>query len=157
MGMNDYKIPDDTTIVVTLLEDKPDLRDGKYGAFNVYALNLDGQEISLGASPGLHKQLLNYSKGDSVKIVKAEYAPGKQSYTVTPDSTTTSVASSYDPDDRTKDIHRQVCLKLAVQSMGVCSAMEEEFNYGEVKDRMEGLLNVLDGNKIPEKKEDLPF
>ena len=41
--------------------------------------------------------------------------------------------------------------------MGVCSAMEEEFNYGEVRDRMEGLLNILDGKKIPEKKEDLPF
>ena len=73
---------------------------------------------------------------------------------------TPSVSGSYKPttvDDRTKDIHRQVCLKLAVQSMGVCSSMEEEFNYGEVKDRMEGLLNILDGKKIPEKKEDLPF
>jgi len=40
-----------------------------------------------------------------------------------------------------------------VQSMGVC----EELNYGEVKDRMESLLNVLDGKKIPKKKEDLPF
>jgi hypothetical protein len=157
MERTNYKMPDSTTIVVTLLEDKPYEGESEWGKFKSYSLDLNGQSVSMVASPGLHKQLLNYSKGDSVKIVKAEYAPGKQSYTVTPDSTTTSVASSYDPDDRTKDIHRQVCLKLAVQSMGVCSAMEEEFNYGEVKDRMEGLLNVLDGNKIPEKKEDLPF
>ena len=53
-------------------------------------------------------------------------------------------------DDRTKDIHKQVCLKLAVQSLGTT----ENLDYQEVKVRMEGLVGVLEDVEV---KEELPF
>ena len=50
-------------------------------------------------------------------------------------------------DYRTADIHKQVCLKLAVQSMnGV-------FDIEAIEDRMYSLLSVLHGNQ----SDDLPY
>lgn len=168
MERNTLKIKANTDNVVKFLYDTPIEGTNSYGMYHLYAFEHGGEETGLFATDALHEKLRNFTKGDSINIRKEEYEAGKFGWNVIPEEGTPirntppppSVSGSYKAtttDDRTKDIHRQVCLKLAVQSMGVCSSMEEEFNYGEVKDRMEGLLNILDGKKIPEKKEDLPF
>ena len=173
MERNTLKIKANTDNVVKFLYDTPIEGTNNYRMYHLYAFEHGGEETGLFATDALHEKLRNFIKGDSINIRKEEYEAGKFGWNVVREEGTPirntpppnsvgggSKAFSSSSDDRTKDIHRQVCLKLAVQSMGVCSAMEEEFNYGEVKDRMEGLLNVLDGiepkNGI-EPKGDLPF
>ena len=55
--------------------------------------------------------------------------------------TVKATSGSITPDDRTADIHKQVCLKLAVQSMG------SDFNIEEIESRMYSLLSVLHGTE----------
>ena len=50
-------------------------------------------------------------------------------------------------DARTKDIHRQVCLILAVESIGVKAKTTDAY-YKDVADRMMGFLGVLDPVEI---------
>ena len=158
MEFNNYKMPKDSTIMVTLLHDTPEERESEYGKFNVYTFDLNGKEVSMTASAGLHKQLINHSKGDYLKIVKAEYAPDRQSFKVTQEQSNgvvpkpSALTGSFTPDNRTADIHRQVCLKLAVQSMGVSG----DLNYDEVKSRMESLLDVLDPKEVEKNPEPIP-
>ena len=147
----------------------------KFGLYHLYAFEKDGAEMGLFASDALHEKLKNFTKGDSVNIRKDEYAPGKHGWNVVPEEGTpmrnssapSSVDGSYKSapsptteetrnyqakqnDDRTKDIHKQVCLKLAVQSLGTT----ENLDYQEVKVRMEGLVGVLEDVEV---KEELPF
>ena len=145
MERNTLKIKANTDNVVKFLYDTPIEGTNSYGMYHLYAFEHGGEETGLFATDALHEA-------------------GKFGWNVVPEEGTPirntppppSVSGSYKAtttDDRTQDIHRQVCLKLAVQSMGVC----EELNYGEVKDRMESLLDVLDGKEVTEKKEELPF
>ena len=147
---------------ISLLFDQPKVGEGQYGAWYRYAVNHNKTEWAIFASEGLNAQLSTYGKGSNLNIRKEEYEPGKTKFVVTalegavkappatlntPNSTTT---------DRTQDIHRQVCLKLAVQSMGTSKM---DFDFVEVGLRMDGLLNILDGEvkKEPVSDEDLPF
>ena len=58
-------------------------------------------------------------------------------------STTPGANVSITADARTKDIHRQVCLKLAVESIGTKAKVTDAY-YKDVKSRMEGFIAVLD-------------
>ncbi len=158
MERSTLKIKANTDNVVKFLYDTPIEGTNAYGLYHLYAFDLNGEETGLFATDNLHEKLRNFTKGDSVNIRKEEYEAGKFGWNVipqegtptrkTPPPSVSNVSST--PDDRTKDIHRQVCLKLAVQSMDT----SETLDFAMVKLRMDGLLNVLDGK---ETKEELPF
>lgn len=150
-----------TDNVVKFLYDTPIEDTNAYGMYHLYGFEKDGEETGLFATDALHEKLKNFTKGDSINIRKEEYEAGKFGWNVVPEEGTPtrqspppSVNGSYNPtktaDDRTLDIHRQVCLKLAVQSMDTIGGIDS----ATVKLRMETLLDVLDGKKT---KEELPF
>jgi len=123
--------------IVEFLYDNPREGTNDYGVYHRYAFKYNGDEVGLFATDALHAKLAMFHKGDRVNIRKEEYEPGKFGFNVIPYPR--SIASK--TDDKTKDIHRQVCLKLAVQSMGT----PEVIDFEMVKVRMEGFLIILDG------------
>jgi len=154
-----------------LLYDSPRTGDGQYGTWYLYGMKYEGQEWSVFASKGLNERLERYRKGDNVVIEKMESPEGFSYYDVIPaEGTQVSTpdapkqeAPNWDAinDTKTKDIHRQVCLKLAVQSMGTT---KKDLDLSEVASRMNGLLFILDGLVEEEPEEtptptddDLPF
>jgi|TARA_R100001530_G_scaffold131546_1_gene103288 hypothetical protein len=160
MERNTLKIKANTDNIVEFLYDTPIEGTNAYGMYHLYAFGMDGEEAGLFATDTLHEKLKNFTKGDSVNIRKEEYEAGKFGWNVIPqDGTPTRKApppsvstptTTQSVDARTKDIHRQVCLKLAVQSMDT----SETLDFAMVKLRMEGLLGVLDNEEV---KEELPF
>ncbi|MBT7974996.1 MAG: hypothetical protein HN687_12715 [Candidatus Marinimicrobia bacterium] len=150
MEQTQLKIKANTDNIVRFLYDKPVDGTNSYGDYHRYSFEMNGEEVGFFATDNLNEKLKNFSKGDSVNIRKEEYEPNKFGWNVIPQDGTTPKNSGVAPaapksDDRTADIHRQVCLKLAVQSMGT----PETLDYGVVKQRMDGLLNVLDGENLP--------
>jgi|TARA_Y100000296_G_scaffold69100_1_gene82710 hypothetical protein len=157
------KIKANTDNVVKFLYDTPIEGTNSYGVYHLYAFDMDGTETGLFATDALHEKLKNFTIGDSVNIRKEEYEPNKFGWNVIPEEgtparntgTPSNINDSYKStpsattQERTKDIHRQVCLKLAVQSMGT----PETLDLAIVKQRMEGLLDVLDGKET----DSLPF
>lgn len=148
MDSKTLKIKANTDNNVKFLFDSPLEGTNAYGVYHLYKFDIEGEEHSLFATDNLHEKLKDYNKGDIVNIRKEEYEAGKMGWVVTPaegvvarpSSTTTSSNTAVGIDDRTKDIHRQVCLKLAVQSMDT----SETLDFAMVKLRMEGLINILD-------------
>ena len=149
--------------VVEFLYDSPKEGTNDFGMWHRYALKHNGNEVGLFATDALHAKLMNFTTGDRVNIRKEEYEPNKYGWNVIPEEgtparntgTPSNINGSYKStpsattQERTKDIHRQVCLKLAVQSMGT----PETLDLAIVKQRMEGLLDVLDGKET----DSLPF
>ena len=171
MDRKTLKIKANTDNVVKFLFDTPIEGTNKYGVYHLYAFDHNGEEVSLFATDNLHEKLRSFAKGDAVNIRKEEYEAGKFGWNVIPEegtplrNTPSNISDKSEPskavqesrqyhatqnDNRTKDIHRQVCLKLAVQSMDT----SETLDFDMVKFRMDGLLSVLEGE---ETKEELPF
>ena len=150
MESKTLKITANTDNNVKFLFDSPLEGTNAYGVYHLYKFDINSEEHSLFATDNLHEKLKDFNKGDTVNIRKEEYEAGKMGWVVTPaegvvakpNSSPSSVQSSspVSVDDRTKDIHRQVCLKLAVQSMET----SETLDFAMVQLRMEGLINVLD-------------
>ena len=132
---------------VTFKFDTPKTGEGKYGEWNLYGVDHDGKDSSFFASYGLHNRIKGFKQGDSVKIIK-RMKNGKTSWDVKQTGKTTAPVMS---DARTKDIHRQVCLKLAVESIGTKAKATEAY-YKDVGDRMKGFLVVLDPVEIIKEK-----
>lgn len=166
MDRKTLKIKANTDNIVKFLYDTPIEGNNQYGTYHLYAFNHAGEEVSLFATDALHEKLKNFVTGDSVNIRKDEYEPNKFGWNIIPEEGTPlrNSPTPYSPksepsaamqenreyhakqsDARTKDIHKQVCLKLAVQSMNT----EEGMDYVEVKERMNALLEILEN--------DLPF
>ncbi len=112
-----FKLSKDADNIVELLYDQPKQGQNAYGAWYLYGVNKEGQETSFFATENLHKKLSTFGKGATVNIRKDEYAPGKFAWNVIPQGSTQPkpmVSSSNNTiDNRTHDIHKQVCLKLA--------------------------------------------
>ena len=128
-----------------LLYDSPKTGEGKFGTWYLYGMKHDNQEWSVFASKTLNERLERYRKGDNVVIEKMDSPEGFSYYDVIPGEGTrvaTPDAPKQDWDAKTKDIHRQVCLKLAVQSMGTT---KKDLDLSEVASRMNGLIFILDG------------
>lgn len=150
MESKTLKITANTDNNVKFLFDSPLEGTNAYGVYHLYKFDIEGEEHSLFATDNLHEKLKDYNKGDVVNIRKEEYEAGKMGWIVNPaEGVVAKIGSSNTQtggeivrgiDDRTKDIHRQVCLKLAVQSMGT----SETLDFAMVKLRMEGLINILD-------------
>jgi hypothetical protein len=157
------KFKTNTDYSVMLRFNKPDTGTNDYGPWNRYGVTHEGNDASIFASAGLHKQLSLYGAGSTVNIRKEEYDAGKTKFIVTSDSPISQPSQSINSsptvtnDARTHDIHKQVCLKLAVQllhredngtlSDGERVVIEANLNY---------LLDILEGTKESQ-EEDLPF
>jgi hypothetical protein len=154
METKQLKIPTNGSAVVEFMFDQPKTGTNNYGQWNLYGLKKDGEDVSLFATDLLHSKLQYYKTGDVVEIAKNETEQGRIVWDVTPregtpiknasnstPSTTQTTSGGQKVDYRTADIHKQVCLKLAVQSMnGV-------FEIDEIESRMYSLLSVLHGNE----------
>jgi len=148
MEKNDFKLDPAGDNIVELAFDTPKDGTNAYGAWWLYGVKKDGLDTSFFiTSPNLHKKLSEYGKGAKLNIKKEEYAPNKYAWEVhalggsmksKPIQTTASNNSM--PDNRTLDIHKQVCLKLATQSI-------EKFDIKVIEERMYQLLDVLHGSR----------
>lgn len=149
METKQLKIPTNGSAIVEFMFDEPKQGTNTYGNWNLYGLRHDGEDVSLFATDMLHSKIQHYRKGDVIEIAKNETEGGRIAWEVTPKegtpvrdaSNTTPTSKPQSMDDRTADIHKQVCLKLAVQSMGT------EFDIQEIESRMYSLLSVLHGNQ----------
>ena len=136
---NEIKFGENEEYNVTFKFDDPQTGTGQYGEWNRYGVDHKGKDSSFFASPGLHNRIKSFKQGDSIKIIK-RMSNGKTSWDVKKTGESTEPVTI---DARTKDIHRQVCLKLAVESIGVKAKTTDAY-YKDVADRMMGFLGVLD-------------
>ena len=122
MDKNTFKLNPTDANVVELLYNAPKTGTNDYGNWFLYGVRKDGVETSFFATDALHKKLSVYSQGAKLSIQKEEYSPGKSAWTVQPlEGTTASTPTTTTTrtiDERTHDIHKQVCLKLAVELFG---------------------------------------
>jgi hypothetical protein len=122
MENNTFKLNPTDANVVELLYNAPKTGTNDYGNWFLYGVRKDGVETSFFATDALHKKLSVYSQGAKLSIQKEEYSPGKSAWTVQPlEGTTASTPTTTTTrtiDERTHDIHKQVCLKLAVELFG---------------------------------------
>jgi len=170
---NTIKLSPDGDNIVELLYPTPKTGTNNYGNWYLYGVIKDGQETGFFATDSLHKKLSVYGQGARVNIVKEEYAPNKYAWTVTPLSgtkpSTTPTVGTKSVDDRTHDIHKQVCLKLAIElhSQGFDQLLTDtELTVIDANTKM--LLSVLESSeeKIvkdltsstdPVKNDDMPY
>ena len=155
---------------VTLLFDTPQTGTNSYGEWFRYGCEHDGEEKSFFATGFLRSKLEGYGKGAKLNIRKEEVSGGKVGWNVIPAEGTAIKTTKDVPamrqqrqvthDDRTLDIHKQVCLTLAIESMGIV----ESLDIAEVTRRMKALQLILDGEvDTPEGKnqangdDELPF
>ena len=168
---NTIKLSPDGDNIVELLYPTPKTGTNNYGNWYLYGVIKDGQETGFFATDSLHKKLSVYGQGARVNIVKEEYAPNKYAWTVTPLSgtkpSTAPTVGTKSIDDRTHDIHKQVCLKLAVELFGVKKGgILSDTDMVAIDTNMQSLLTILESENIvndltkptdPVKNGDMPF
>ena len=141
--------------IVKLKYDKPIEKEGEYGAFWVYGVEHNGEEYSFIASMGLHNQLLQYKKGDTVEIMKSD--DGEKSHFETELLEEKDIKSTADPTnpqanspdwdrinaDKQHSITLQVAVKLAVQSFPVKPKLTDK-DYEEIEVRAVKFKAIID-------------
>ena len=164
MSQNEtLKIKANTDNVVEFMYDTPKTGTNSYGAWYLYGVRNDGKEVGIFATEALHKKLQYYKKGDKVNIRKEEYEAGKYAWNIMPEEGTnpkTESNTTLGLDDRTHDIHKQVCLKLAVDGMPKNGEMYTEAQLTVIEANMRHLLTILESTPdthVNKEKEKLPF
>ncbi len=142
---------------VTLTFDKCKSGESQYGPWMLYGVEYNGEQQGLFADDQLHQELKKYGKGSKLIIRRNQDENGQLTWQVTPangnsQSKSRQTVISY-LDDRTKDIHRQVALKIATISIGQSLKPWTDEDLQEIKVRMDKLLDILDGST----SDDLPF
>ena len=149
-----FKLSKDTDNIVELLYDQPKQGQNSYGAWYLYGVNKEGQDTSFFATENLHKKLSTFGRGAKVNIRKDEYAPGKFAWNVIPQGDTQpkplAVSGNSEIDKRTHDIHKQVCLKLAVDMIDKKNEILTTGDLVTIEANMMNLLNVLEGKSASE-------
>ena len=164
------KLSPDSDNIVELLYDQPRTGSNNYGDWYLYGVRKDGKETSFFATENLHKKLNVYGQGSTVNIKKEEYAPNKSAWTVIPQNgsqpRTQSPSTNNTIDARTHDIHKQVCLKLAVEMFGNTKTILKDQDVVAIETNMKVLLSVLEAEENvkpltspvdPVKNDDMPF
>ena len=161
------KIAEGVDHIVEFLYDTPKEGVNSYGKWHLYGLNHGGSEVGLFATDALHDKLAKFRTGDRVNIRKEEFAPGKLGWNIIPQEGTVPSKSESTPpakaDDRTHDIHKQVCLKLAVELLGTRKGTLTDGDTVILEANMYCLLGILEGTNGAKsedskpKDEDLPF
>jgi len=169
-----FKLSSTDANIVKLMYPEPKTGTNAYGNWYLYGVEIDGRETGFFATDALHKKLSVYGQGAKVSITKEEYAPGKSAWTVQalegtqPQAIAPSTSSSTGIDNRTHDIHKQVCLKLAVQLFGVKKGdMLSDTDMVTIDANMQSLLSILESeNKVKhltnpdnfsDKDDDMPY
>ena len=151
MSQNEtLKIQANTDNIVEFLYDTPKSGTNNYGAWHLYGVKNNGKEVGIFATDYLHDKLQYYRKGDVVNIRKENVDGGKIAWNVIPQEGTNvknDQNTTLGIDARTHDIHKQVCLKLAVD-MVAKKDVHSVLTEGElviVEANMKSLLQVLEG------------
>lgn len=150
-----------TDYPVTLTYDKCRSGSNQYGQWNLYGVEYEGESQGLFADDNLHQELKQYGKGTKLVIRRDQDDNGKLEWQVLPQNGKGSSSSNgntnrsdqtdlYYLDDRTKDIHRQVALKLAVISLGENIRPWSKDDIREIGHRMARLLSILDRDSTDE-------
>ncbi len=148
-----FKLNPTNPNVVELLYPQPKEGTNSYGNWYLYGVRKDGIETGFFATDALHKKLSVYGQGAKVSINKEEYAPGKSAWTVQPLEGTqpqavAPVATSATVDNRTHDIHKQVCLKLAIELFGTKKGdMLSDTDMVTIDTNMQTLLSILESEE----------
>lgn len=147
-----------TDYPVTLTYDKCKSGESNYGPWNLYGVEHEGEPQGIFAEDALHEELKKYGKGAKLVIRRNQDDNGQLEWSVTPANGNAQhkpqqTVLSY-LDDRTRDIHRQVALKIATISIGQSLKPWSDEEFQEIKIRMDKLLVILDGST---EDEPLPF
>lgn len=140
---------------VTLVYDQCKSGESNYGPWNLYGVKYEGIEQGIFAEEALHQELKKYSKGSKLVIRRDQDSDGNLEWNVTPangNNRSNQTVLNY-MDDRTKDIHRQVALKIATLSIGQSTKPWVDEDLQEIRVRMGMLLEILDGKS----ENELPF
>ena len=160
MESNTIKLSPDGENIIELLYDQPKTGTNNYGEWFLYGVKKDQQEVSFFATSSLHKKLSGFGKGSKLSVTKEEYAPNKFAWTVnslktvqpsapTPHTSHWSYgrpqnSANQHIDNRTHDIHKQVCLKLAIEMLGKVDGIITDAQLVIVDANMNHLLNILE-------------
>ena len=128
---------------VTLTYDTCKSGENEYGKWNLYGVKYKGEPQGIFADEHLHDKLKQYGKGAKLVIRRAQDEKGKLEWKVVPVNGISQNQTVLD--DRTKDIHRQVALKIAVISIGHNNKPWTDEDLHEIRVRMDKLLHILDG------------
>ena len=141
---------------ITLTYDKCKSGESNYGPWNLYGIEYEGEQQGIFAEEALHQQLQKYGKGARLGIRRNQDDDGQLEWQVVPvngsNNRSNQTVLNY-LDDRTRDIHRQVALKIATISIGQNIKPWTDEDLQEIKVRMDKLLEILDGRVDDE----LPF
>lgn len=152
LQLNQYN----TDYPVTLIYDHCKSGESQYGPWNLYGVEYKGEQQGLFAEDALHQLLKNFGKGSKLVIRRNQDTDGKLEWQVIPQNGKGNNRSNQTVlnylDDRTKDIHRQVALKIATISIGQNGKPWTDEDLQEIKVRMDKLLEILEGGY-----DDLPF
>ena len=164
MSQNEtLKIQKDTDNVVEFLYDSPKTGTNNYGDWYLYGVMHEGAEKAIFATKYLNDKLQYYSKGDRVNIRKETSEDGKTIWSVVAEGDTKTKNegnTTLGIDARTHDIHKQVCLKLAVDMMDKGNTVLTEGELVVIEANMKALLQVLEGTPDThtiKDEEKLPF
>ena len=137
------KLSPDSDNIVQILDVKSDRgRDGRM--WYLYTVKKDGQIVKFFApTEKVHQKLSAFKVNDIVNIHKEEWGAGKTVWKVEyqgegKGSTNVSI------DDRTHDIHKQVCLKLAMDMMDKKNEVLTTGDLVTIEANMMQLLTVLE-------------
>jgi hypothetical protein len=147
-----FKLNPSEANIVELLYGQPKTGTNSYGNWYLYGVKKDGIETGFFATEALHGKLSAYGQGAKVSINKEEYAPGKSAWTVQPlegaqPQALSTALSSATIDNRTHDIHKQVCLKLAVELFGNKVGMITDTDMVTIDANMQSLLSILESEE----------
>ena len=134
---------------IVLTYEKCKSGESNYGAWNLYGVEHEGEQQGIFAENELHQHLQKYGKGAKLVIRRKQDENGQLEWQVTPANGNTQHQSKQTVlnhlDDRTRDIHRQVALKIATISIGQTTKPWTDEDLQEIKVRMDKLLEILDG------------
>jgi hypothetical protein len=129
---------------VTLIYDQCKSGESNYGPWMLYGIEHDGEQQGIFAEEALHNELKKYGKGAKLIIRRNQDENGKLEWHVTPANGNLQIKPKQTVisylDDRTKDIHRQVALKIATISIGQSQKSWSDEDLLEIKVRMEKLF-----------------
>lgn len=153
-------IEEGTSHDVELLFDQPKPLNTNWGEKFLYGVKKGGEEYSFFATPYLNTKLSGFKRGDVVKIANNK-VDGKTVWDVRAISVNKMQGnqkiesmSNGVVDARTHDIHKQVCLKLAIQMRGNTDKMLTDADLVIIEANMKHLLNILEGTSV---SEEMPF
>ena len=136
-----------TDYLVKLVYDQCKSGESRYGPWNLYGVEYQKEQQGIFADEHLHDKLKQYAKGTKLLIRRNKDDNGKLTWKVVPTNGNNAPTKTYSSylDDRTKDIHRQVALKIAVISLGQNIKPWSDDDLIEIRNRMDKLLHILDG------------